>query len=886
MATLTFDDINKIITVDAPDIEITIQELHNAIVEWEDELENMDIDRVVESTGKEPLGGGVSVGITLVLLNNWRLAFEARPGPTWVQCRVSGGNTVGSHPDGPVYQTAFVQVLITASSSATTADLEAIQFSSYGGGVSLDVNSANSGTAYPNGNQEFPVNNLADAVVIANDKGFSTIFVRSSMTLSSEIVSQFTFIGKSHVLTEITIDTTLVCDGVTFDNCNITGVLDGGAHVVRCEVGDLSYVNGHVHSSGIYGTITLAGSEDAVFVNCLQVGTSTPIINMGGSGQNLSVTEYSGQLTITNFAGFANVAAIGMSSGNLILDSTITAGGLIVAGVGVLTNNATSVTFLDVNGLMSKETVADAVLNTSLITYTDPDTVAASLRLTAFGDRVTIDTVNGSAGTAYPLGTEASPVDNLTDAVIIATFYSFTELHFESDYTFPNTTFITGYTLTGSGMQDTTFTFVTGSIVGNCKIDNAKCTGTFDGVIGFKDTWIYDVGSVGVVPSSQEIIIQNCLLQGVLSIPSNYSGIVTILDCWATPDGTNPPILNMGGAGFDIQVRNLSGFMKLINCTTASDIRIFLNSGGVELDSTVTAGNFVFTGVGNLVNNATSVTSLDTNGLMSKKTITEITWDIVYVNVDAGVSGTAFPIGTPTSPVDNIADAKIIADAQNISSFHIHGSVTITGDWSNYIFESKSYEIGRVTCSDAILTHTVFRSIRLLGSASVSTGEFTCNNVTFTAGFTNLYATLDMCTMTGSFTVLSTGYVRGNNCNTTGAGITVDCNASGGVQLGNFSGVVTFSNFSTPGGFVAVAGLFQCTLENTLTAGLGLFSGIGTLLDNSGPGFFMNKLLLPSATWDEVTSVHTTTGTTGNAQHVINDGVQKASILVPHNTDV
>jgi hypothetical protein len=116
---LLFDKINKVMTVEDTDDEITIQNLLNAIRQWEDELSSMDIGSVASAVGKEPLGDGVLVGITLTLLNNWRLAFEARGGSSYIQCKVSGGNLVGTHPDGVIYPTAFTQVVMAASSSAT-----------------------------------------------------------------------------------------------------------------------------------------------------------------------------------------------------------------------------------------------------------------------------------------------------------------------------------------------------------------------------------------------------------------------------------------------------------------------------------------------------------------------------------------------------------------------------------------------------------------------------------------------------------------------------------------------------------------------------------------------------------------------------------------------
>lgn len=122
-ATLTFLKYEKVIQVDSPQTSVTIQDLVNQIRDWEDELTNMDYSKVCDAFGKQDLGGGSFVGITLVLLDGWRLSFEARAGPSTEVMTVSGGNLIGEDELGnqqnPIYPTAYTQVVIAQSSSPT-----------------------------------------------------------------------------------------------------------------------------------------------------------------------------------------------------------------------------------------------------------------------------------------------------------------------------------------------------------------------------------------------------------------------------------------------------------------------------------------------------------------------------------------------------------------------------------------------------------------------------------------------------------------------------------------------------------------------------------------------------------------------------------------------
>jgi hypothetical protein len=118
---IVFDKINKIITIEAPDTEVTIQELINAIRDYEDELENLEVESIAKASGKEDLGGGIKVGITLELINNWRVKFEDRESGDVISCKVSGGNLVATNDynNNPICPSTNTQVTITQSSSAT-----------------------------------------------------------------------------------------------------------------------------------------------------------------------------------------------------------------------------------------------------------------------------------------------------------------------------------------------------------------------------------------------------------------------------------------------------------------------------------------------------------------------------------------------------------------------------------------------------------------------------------------------------------------------------------------------------------------------------------------------------------------------------------------------
>lgn len=119
-ATLTFDFPAKIINVPLPDVNVDLQFLLNSIRDAEDDISpGMSYPKIADAFGKQDLGGGVLVGITVVLLDGWRVKFADRPGPSTVSTSITGGNFVGEAGANPVAPSEYTQVTTTQSSSAT-----------------------------------------------------------------------------------------------------------------------------------------------------------------------------------------------------------------------------------------------------------------------------------------------------------------------------------------------------------------------------------------------------------------------------------------------------------------------------------------------------------------------------------------------------------------------------------------------------------------------------------------------------------------------------------------------------------------------------------------------------------------------------------------------
>jgi len=119
---VTFDWVNKLINILAPQTEVLIQDLINVIRNQEDELyPGISYDQIATAAGKDDLGGGITVGVTLTLINNWRLKFW-EPAPPGYQALIRGGNLVGGIAGNPIAFTPLVQVRMIQSASGVIAE--------------------------------------------------------------------------------------------------------------------------------------------------------------------------------------------------------------------------------------------------------------------------------------------------------------------------------------------------------------------------------------------------------------------------------------------------------------------------------------------------------------------------------------------------------------------------------------------------------------------------------------------------------------------------------------------------------------------------------------------------------------------------------------------
>lgn len=329
--------------------------------------------------------GGVELARVIEIINGYTVTFE--DGQYAVNLFGANSNVADV--------TNVNQVSVRSANSAGLVTSQAIEYSEYGGGVHIDVVGGESGTIYPIGTLRRPVNNVTDAVLIANSRGFDSLHILGDITFDTgDDVSGFIIIGQNASKTAITVNAGADTLGCEIRNAFIQGNLDGGTTLRGCVIQDLNYINGYVYHCMINpGTISLGGVSTAHFLDCYSgvPGTGTPTIDMNGTTNDqdtpLAIRNYNGGIKLIQKTGTGSVS-VDLGSGQVVLDSSCVDGQVVVRGDGkVVDENGVELLTGTINGSLD-------LLNETTSGHLSPQAIANSV----WDSAITDHNITGSFG--------------------------------------------------------------------------------------------------------------------------------------------------------------------------------------------------------------------------------------------------------------------------------------------------------------------------------------------------------------------------------------------------------------------------------------------------------------------------------------------------------
>ncbi|RLA02070.1 MAG: hypothetical protein DRQ42_01645 [Gammaproteobacteria bacterium] len=698
---ITIDPMTHVVSVPRADLNLiqATPEVRELDLNWfrlqlkaleDNEIYNMCMLRTHDHNTEVELSGLVYARI-VEMLDPYTVEFE--DGQYTINC------TSANHNLGDVKVANQVSLII--NNAAGLISNAQIEYASFNGGVTIDQNNTSgravAGSIFPTGTPAQPSSNWTDALFIADFRGFTTFYINSDADLDGSFnLTDYSLIGESPAKTLITISGLATTDGVEIKNATVTGILDGQNFLSDCTVLDLEYVNGRLFNCGLIGDIELSGGADGILNDCYTVDQDDPpVINLGGSGQSLVMPNYSGLATLNNLSDGTQEVGVGLDAGAIVLSNTITAGTIIISGIGTCIDQSGGTATVDTSALISNDSIASAVWNKDLSTYIIENSASTALRGASYQlGLVLFDSVNGVSGTGWPVGTTFKPSSVLADALLIMFYGKVKDLVLQSDVTVTAAHDISGIVVRTIGLMGTDVVLESGSDADGTTFRNVNLSGEM--TIG-DEALVYD-SSIGNLDN----------FRGVMNNVSFAQGSEISLDQWATiimgtagGDPTNEVEFSIGDASLNIS--QWTGNLKLKDKTGSDRTVVNCNSGNIIIDSTCVAGKIQLLGVGYLeADNSGAGCDVDTEGFITQDFIADHVWDEELA--DHAIAGS---YGSELATKADLA-AQVSTDQSSADSGVAIDGTVITGTYASMASRDGTYWQIQEDAVDGIVADMVF----------------------------------------------------------------------------------------------------------------------------------------------------------------------------------
>jgi hypothetical protein len=216
---------------------------------------------------------------------------------------------------------------------------------------------------------------------------------------------------------------------------------------------------------------------------------------------------------------------------------------------------------------------------------------------------------------------------------------------------------------------------------------------------------------------------------------------------------------------------------------------------------------------------------------------------MVWMDTTEGLSGTAFPRGTPADVSSNFTDAGVIAVREGLHRFHFRGSASISS-----IIGVPKYEIIGTTPADSIIIASAldvdlctFLKAAVVGSVT-GRGSYQDCFIGKTLNLSGVEGLFDNCGLAGSITLdaLATEPIIFKDCISAIAGTAkpgLDCNGTAaGINFRRYAGGLAVTNFNNVAGTITLDLMgSEVSIDSaTCTNGVLVARGVGKLVDENG----------------------------------------------------
>lgn len=365
-ADYTFDGINKLIKLNNTG-SVNVGDMFSRWKEWVLTGSNAGYLQAMRTVGGDPITETKALGSTYFLTNGWLLQPTSSDYTLTVVGNLYAEYTSASvvYSQDPISQPTGSYKILVQMDVSNLVDAISVQSSleqslEYQGQVIYDIEGV-SGSLYPVGTYSSPVNNIAQAIEIANYYGFHKILLQDDVIIDNTLnISNKTFEG---VVGDIYVELqSPISENTRFKTLLLTGSISGSKVFSEdCTLFNLSNINGQYRNCSISGSLYPASYSNLTLHDCFSsmAGTSSPIFNLSGSNYvSLSIRSYSGGIRFISGSDNNFLSTVEFIAGRFNIDPTVTNGFISVRGVAALNNTGTTAT-LETGSLINAASFAN-----------------------------------------------------------------------------------------------------------------------------------------------------------------------------------------------------------------------------------------------------------------------------------------------------------------------------------------------------------------------------------------------------------------------------------------------------------------------------------------------------------------------------------------------
>jgi len=357
----SFDGNTLVITLDSAVTDVNVLDFYKAWKQWL-LAGNKRFPPALRSDGGSPLSSIINQG-SYIFLNNtagWRI----KPPEENITIYFTGNLAVESTalpafiPTTGAF-TAAILGLQPVTQGVTPVMAEQLEYAGFEGGVSIDATDGVSGTGnvngIPIGTPSLPVNNTTDALTIANDRGLRKLYVKGALTLSGTSFNGYEIFGNGAFIT---------ISGISFarfHDCYVSGSCGMRTWFTDCAIGNMtcsaSGATVHFMHTAFAGTLTMNVVNLIITEGVSAVsGEAEAVFDFNSTASSMEVRGYTGGIQLINKNG-AQTTTIDMTSGHVMLDSTVTNGTIVLRGQANVEDNSTGTSIVKKHALMNPSNI-------------------------------------------------------------------------------------------------------------------------------------------------------------------------------------------------------------------------------------------------------------------------------------------------------------------------------------------------------------------------------------------------------------------------------------------------------------------------------------------------------------------------------------------------